>query len=289
MINMNAQEARRTIASYLVGKPVKRDTLEQAWTTLDQQNPGALSRLMDGMGLEDGHPTECDIFRENIAVFCEMSEDERVREMDDLVKHMGECQACRRLFWDITPKWKPETAAVVKQALKETVKKLAEGIRIMIDEAERLCLKGGPLPLEIQTVAATMGQTKSTLEFYMPPEGLEEAGREVVSPQIPMEWDLEDKDENCSIRLAARWRTPGEAEVTCELIHTDKGPVPAGHSRIELFDDKSNTLCVSSPLSDIVGNPLILTPGLWTIIIKWVGTEKSYQWKIPFEINTFET
>lgn len=278
---MELAEAKRIISRYLAGKGrVSYDELTSACRVV-QSDREYVRFLRTEIGLDDHRLSMCSLAQSQMHEICEMSYEERRREMPKLAEHLGECESCRRLFWQIKPLWTSEKKEPSKTDRPKVWRKsLSEHIRILLTRARDLLEPGfGPLSQQMPAVAGTLSRKPLEREriadrdlFPGPINERHGATRKV--------WLLEDDEAGCSIRLVVETELGGGVKVWYELTDANGA---SGVFEIRKKGDAYPRL--QGRLPDIQIEPLVLESGSWVITIKVIIEGISFAWDIHLDIE----
>jgi hypothetical protein len=269
---MDNSTAKKIIASYLSGyRDVSREELRQACEAV-RSDRQYLDYLKDELGLSEDWTSECDVFIENAAEFCEMTGEERKREMPDMLAHLDRCPSCLRAYWDIEPLWISRAATAARAITRE----LGHRIRLVIDSAGRLRQQGlGPPALEYRPIAAALSGPPSY-----------EAAPDLPTARATArkEWSLKDDEAVCNLRIVLDGAATGGAALTCSIEYEAPAPRP-DEARIEIREASTSRLYLAGKLSDFESEPILLPTGSWQIIIQSSSHAETRSWRIPLEIE----
>ena len=269
---MTPAEAKKTIACYLAGQRVSRAVLENAWSVLHSAAE-QLRPLGEELGLEGEWGSECDVFLSHLAEFSELSKTEREQRMPESVAHVEDCASCRRAYWNVRPLWISEAASALQQKAGAIRRRLAEPIRLAIDQTARLLEQGiGPL-----STAEIAGATAGAL-LGAAPEG------RFAEPMERKEWMLKDEQEGCVIHLIVCGLPSGQAGVNCALEAASPAAAQPEQARIELRDAEHDSLHLAGRLSDFQAEPILLPQGSWILRVQSSSREGARTWDLPLEL-----
>lgn len=268
---MTLDEAKRTIAKYLVGEHVLPERLEEARCLVVERDPEYVQYLRGEYGLDGPGETGCDLFMDHVAEFSELSEEARRREMPELLLHLEDCLTCRKAYWEVRCCWVGTTIG----------QRLAEGIRLLIDRAGSLIQRGlGPPATEVKFVAAT---ANAPLDAVL----LGQSSAPGAPPALPgrREWELGDEEHDCSIRLVVMGMSGGQADVACSFEGAAVENGVLRPDRLEVRMSPSGALCHAAPFSGSSTTSFSLEPGAWTVRLKAKSPRGVASWDIPLEIE----
>jgi hypothetical protein len=279
---MNVHEARRCLATYLVGGRVSPDDYLAACSTVRTEDPVYWHDLCRELGLHEDWASECAAFLENMAEFAEMSPEQRRREGAGALGHLEICRECRKALWEVAPVW----LSLYPASGSSAVRRLGEPLVLRIQPSGRLADGGIGLPAEeeITPVAAAAGW-----EPEVPDAARVEA---LVSDDIPQaepaetkRWAISDPEAQCVVSLAIRARGPDEAALWLDVE-------PAGECRLELADAQLAAIpsgrkypAQSGPLRDFRADAIILPRGSWIVRVSVPGPEGGRVWEVPLELE----
>ena len=273
-------EAREIVASYLTGNRVSHEELERACNIINAEDRAYADYLRREVGLSSDWTNTCDVFLEHVDTFCEMSRDERQREMPSLVRHAEECASCRGVYWDVKGFWQP--SALIAEA-KTVVRQMAETLRLGVDAAGLLLERGlTPVPVLRLGVAGVQLDAEKTVDgrgFLM------EEQEEAVAGLRQKEWVLDDEENNCSVRLKIEGLPEGGVQIWASLEASAGSLVQVAGARITVRALESGSVWVQAPLEKYSpsGPPLVLPGGRWTISVHAVGGDGNVEWRIPLD------
>jgi hypothetical protein len=264
---MNSAEAKKVLAAYLAGQRVGEEELRRAMAALsgDQTSMRALAEELTG----DSPPRDCEMFREQLAEFSEMSPAEREREMPEMAAHLESCASCRRDYWEVAPLWRD-----LERTAHAAVKQLKEGIRLALSRAGSLLDAGSGLPArDFQPVFGTLSGSPEETPAT-------DSGDANV---IRKKWTLRDEEALCEIRLVLDGLPSGQAELSCLLEADPSSDIEVAKAQIEIRDAESRRRIAVGPLANF--QRLTLEPGSCVIKLRVEGSGKSHTWEIPLAIE----
>jgi hypothetical protein len=269
---MTLEQAKQTLAKYLVGDHVQPERLEEARRLVVDQDQEYVEYLKGEYRLAGGLQGGCDLFMDRVAEFSELSRDAQRAEMPELLLHLEDCSSCRKAYWDVRQPWEGPTLG----------QRLVEGIRLLVGRAGSLIQRGlGPPPVEVRFVAATNSAALDAAPTAAPAQ---------------REWELADDENDCTIRLVVIGISPDEVDVNCifEGAAVEAGTLKPGI--LEVRRAPSGSLCHSAPFTKAAATPfspqpgswtvrLSLKPGSWAVRLKAKGPGGAVTWDLPLELD----
>jgi hypothetical protein len=268
---MTPWEAKRMMASYLTGRRVSREDLEQARALIGEEGP-TRRFLAEELGTHEEWVSECDVFLSRLAEFSELAAEERERRMPRLAAHLEACPACRQAYWDVKPLWITRVAREAAGGVQEMCRGLAERIRLGVDQVGRLLEEGlCPPSLVLEPLAAGA------------------PGRVAAAHRV---WELRDEDSGAAIHLEIAGGAGGGIAVNCALesleplrpgmIRTRGAVAPP---RLEVLRQPGGELLLSGSLTDFQTEPFVLPPGEWVIRVSGGAGTEGCLWEIPLSVE----
>jgi hypothetical protein len=280
---MNPSRAKETVAAYLAGaRRVAADELQRAHATLAARRAGRryLRWLRGRIGLKPPAPGAamfglCQVFRSRAAEFCDLPAEERQSEFPQLVAHLEQCPACRRVLREIKPIWETVTTAW---------RTLAEPIRLRLAWEPRTSLEevglGVPAeePSRVAAPCAYPGGVPMAHELAPAAEGAAAALRK--------EWVLQDDETHCAIRLTVQIASASEVTFFCRIEGEPEVTPRADQVRLEVLNRNSKQVLLAGRLSDFESSPPVLPVGSWLIRLMPREPERFRGWEIPLDMAT---
>ena len=271
------EEAKKTIARYLIGERVTQDALKRACDLLNKEDPEAVHRLRMEMGLEIGESFECEVFRENAAEFCEMRKEERLHEMPDVVAHLESCGRCRRVFEEIG---RERVWDVIKRTAKSVVKELVGAITLIVDGAANLWERqvNPAISLELEPVALAAHALGEPTELMEEPL--------LAGPRLLRKWRILDEDTGFCLDFTARGKVGLNVVVLeCEVTDAEQRVFPAERAWVELVETTTKAVHASDWLSRFAESPLELVAGSWMLKVRCERQGRAIEWNVPFGVE----
>ena len=157
---MKTGDAKRIVASYLVGQQVSKDDLQDACDTLNLGDREYIAFLEEELGSPGEPGSLCEVFSDRVAEFGEMSDTEHDAEMPELATHLSECQKCQGIYREVYL----SAFGVGAGWTGKQLRRLAEPIRLVMNWAGKLS-QSGLGPIELTPAYPRVGAQMGSLEL----------------------------------------------------------------------------------------------------------------------------
>ncbi|HEV7405525.1 MAG TPA: hypothetical protein VGO11_21450 [Chthoniobacteraceae bacterium] len=175
-------------------------------------------------------------------------------------------RASRARLWEARPVWTPPAQA--SGVAGKIVKRLAEGLRLLVGRAGDLLEAGLGPPSRVPAVAGGMMSVEELPRAEAPPK----------------EWLLADEEAGCEIRIAVRGDASGRAMLSCALEGAAATTPPLDRVRIEIKSAQTGALMLAGRLSDFQRTPMTVGPGSWEITLETREVATPRTWILPLQI-----
>lgn len=265
---MKLGDAKRIVASYLVGQPVSRNDLQDACDTLNRGDREYINFLEEELGSPGEPDTLCEVFAERVAEFSEMSESERHAEMPELVTHLSACKDCQVVYREA---YLSAFATSGRWAGKQ-LRRLAEPIHLALGWAGKLA-QSGLGPIELTPAYPRVGAQMGSLEL-----GPGSADQK--------EWGIcLDEAAELVLRLTITAGGPrGKAAVIFALEGRGADTIAASDVALEVYrvQGERRVLRVADRLAAYRVESLVLEAGSWAIRL----AVRDNEWEIPLVLDS---
>ena len=273
---MSLAEAARIVTAFAAGDEVEATILRQAISALRDRDPSWAEHLRRRICAE-ADTDVCDLFLANLAEFCEMTAEERISQMPDLVDHICSCDNCRRSYRTMHRRW-----IVVESAMYNVQKELAAAFRIVVDKASRKL--SGDADTEIlfgtPSLAYAVPMGASTIRSPVLAEDIN------TEPALRKEWVFADEESGFSIRLVGVVKPEAEVlAISGQLVSASGQTVLGKDVLLEVREADCDRLVISGKLGDFLDIPLELPVGNWVIGCQYNSSGTHLAWKLLVEVR----
>jgi len=262
---MDAIEARKIIAAYLVGDPVPDADLELALQLTAADKPFA-QHVRQEHGDHGDWVTDCDVFQSRLDEFAEAGPEEQARRFPSLLKHYRGCRACYDAYWQVMPIWTEDGSDSEMSQGQGRERSLSGSIVLSISPGGAVIHDGIGVP----------PQVRAELYRAAGPDSAESPPRDVDRRQ----WVLDDADAGIVIRLQVSGTPSGEGTVEITVTAEPDSPVKPARMQLRVSDRISGAVHLAASLSTFQREPLVLPPGSWTLRLESETAKGVYSWEV---------
>lgn len=261
---MDAGEAKNIVARFLTNDDVSENQVSQACELLAGES---LEHLRDEFGLYDDWMSDCRVFREHLAEFCEMAPITRETELPELSVHFGDCAACRTLFWQVASPW---TSLGSDEGIAAYETRRWPPIIVSFKPKKGLVDRG-------------QGPPCASIQFYA--KAAEAGTVDDVDVPTGLSWEIVDEEYSLRVYLRVRLKAPGLYTLETEL----KGAEPLEDSRknvrLLLRKGLQDEVFFAGDVTDLTDDPLEIEPGEWRVSLVSTDAEGERKWEIVLIIE----
>lgn len=262
---MDARDARKIIAAYLVGDPVPGADLALA-LKFSRSDAAFAQHIRREQGDHCEWITTCDVFESRLDEFAEAGPEEQARRFPSLMRHYRECPACYDAYWQVMPIWAEDRKDPPSPTTRRRERSLSGSIVMSIGPGGAVTHDGIGIPPQTRTeLYRAAGATT--------PDG---ASRDTDRRQ----WVLDDADAGIVVRLQVSGTAEGEGTIEIFVSAEPDSPVKPERMQLRVIDRATGALHQAASLSTFQREPLILPPGAWTLRLESETPGELYSWEV---------